>query len=97
ELPHVVGQPFAIAIGDFHQSGSMTWSLPALQSYLYGLRTVVEHDNGEHKRAWAEPVDHLHGIPNIPAGFFRQPDGRNVSAVIGSNAGTLGKFNRMGF
>jgi hypothetical protein len=97
ELPHVIDQPFALAIGDFHQAGSMTWSLQALQSYLYGVRTVLEHDEKRTKRARAEPVTQLHSVQPIPAGLFRQPEARHLSAVIGSNAGTLTKFNRMGY
>jgi hypothetical protein len=95
KLPQVVGKPFALAIADFHQSGSMTWSSTALQCYIYGLRGVIEVHNGK-KRARLEPVDKLLGDNRIPAGFFAQPDGEHISAVIGCNAATLAKFNRMG-
>lgn len=95
ELPHVTGQPFVLAIADFHKSGSMIWSLHALQSYLYGVFVDSAVENGE-KHAWSVPVARLIDKHSIPAGFFYQPDGEHISAVIGCNAATVGKFNRMG-
>ena len=93
---HVLGKPFSIAIADFHAPSSMTWSREALPSYLYGsLATVVEGSTG--KVAAEQPIRHLRGIHSIPAGLFRDPSMTHLSAVIFSNAGTLGKFNRMGF
>jgi|SRR6185437_1221638 len=95
DLPTVAGSPFVLAIGDFHQSGSMTWSSVALQSYLYGLKTIIDVHDGK-RRARSEAVERLLGSQGIPAGFFTQPESEQVSAVIGCNAATLGKFNRMG-
>jgi hypothetical protein len=98
ELAHVAGHPFALAIGDFHLPGSMTWSLQALQSYLYGLQLVVQRDaDGNKQAAGSLPVQHLFSAQAIPAGLFRQPEARYLSAVIASNAGTIAKFNRMGY
>jgi len=96
EMDHVRGRPFAIAIADFHASGSMVWSREALPSYLYGLRADVEVE-GEHRRAIGTSIANLTGKHSIPAGLFRDPDFTHLSAVIFSNAGTLAKFNRMGF
>ena len=95
ELANVRGYPFVLAIADFHKSGSMTWSLHALQSYLYGSMVESAEENGE-RRTWSVPVERLRDKHGIPAGFFTQPDGEHLSAVIGCNAATLGKFNRMG-
>ena len=93
---HVAGQPFAIAIADFHAPSSMTWSREALPSYLYGsFAKIVERPGG--KVAAERPIRHLRGTHSIPAGLFRDPAMAHLSAVIFSNAGTLGKFNRMGF
>jgi hypothetical protein len=39
----------------------------------------------------------LTGKHGIPAGLFRDPEFAHLSAVIFSNAGTMAKFNRMGF
>ena len=96
ELDHVKGQPFALAIADFHESGSMVWSREALPTYLYGLRADVEGE-GAQRRAIGTPIDNLTGEHGIPAGLFRDPDFAHLSAVIFSNAATLAKFNRMGF
>lgn len=96
EMAHVEGQPFAIALADFHESGSMVWSREALPTYLYGLRADIEGE-GKARRAIGTPITNLTGRHGIPAGLFRDPDFAHLSAVIFSNAATLGKFNRMGF
>jgi len=96
ELEHVKGQPFALAIADFHASGSMVWSREALVSYLYGLRADVVGD-GVERRAIATPIANLTGRDSIPAGLFRDQAFAHLSAVVFSNAATLAKFNRMGF
>jgi hypothetical protein len=96
ELDHVKGQPFALAIADFHESGSMVWSREALPTYLYGLRADVEGE-GAGRRAVGTPISNLTGRHGIPAGLFRDPDFAHLSAVIFSNAATFAKFNRMGF
>jgi hypothetical protein len=96
ELEHVKDQPFALAIADFHESGSMVWSREALPTYLYGLRADVEGE-GAQRRAIGTPINNLTGKHGIPAGLFRDPDFAHLSAVIFSNAATLAKFNRMGF
>jgi hypothetical protein len=96
EMDHVKGRPFAIAIADFHASGSMVWSREALPSYLYGVRADIEGTGGQ-RRAIGRSIANLTGRHRIPAGLFRDPDFAHLSAVIFSNAGTLAKFNRMGF
>ena len=95
-LDHVRGHPFAIAIADFHESGSMVWSREALPTYLYGLRADVV-GTGQSRRAVGTPIANLTGKHGIPAGLFRDPDFAHLSAVIFSNAGTMAKFGRMGF
>jgi len=96
DLPHVKGHPFAIAIADFHSSGSMVWSREALPTYLYGVRADVE-SKGAKRRAVGTAISNLTGRHAIPAGLFRDPNFSQLSAVIFSNGGTLAKFNRMGF
>jgi hypothetical protein len=96
ELEHVKGQPFALAIADFHKSGSMVWSREALPSYLYGTRADIEVQDTQ-RRAVSTPISNLIGKHRIPAGLFRDPKLAHLSGVIFSNAATLGKFNRMGF
>lgn len=93
---HTKGHPFVLAIADFHDAASMTWSHTALPIYLYGrsAELVIGPDG--------EPV----GVEKILSGFerkaetlkpfFEQDGTENVSAILSSNAGTISKFNRMG-
>ena len=96
QMPHVRGQPFAIAIADFHESGSMVWSREALPTYLYGFKAYVEGEGADRRAAGVE-ISHLTGKNRIPAGLFRDPANAHLSGVLFSNAATLSKFNRMGF
>lgn len=98
EHAHVRGQPFILAIEDFHDPGSMVWTGSALGLYLYG------YDYGWYHKVSGELVvvpeavhKHEHGTKQIPSGFFEQPDSEHVSAVLFSNSATVSKFNRMGF
>jgi hypothetical protein len=93
---HVRGHPFAIAIADFHEPGSMVWSREALPTYLYGRRADIVGE-GASRRAIGTPITNLTGKHAIPAGLFGDPKFAHLSAVIFSNAGTMAKFNRMGF
>jgi hypothetical protein len=96
EKEHVRGQPFAIAIADFHAPGSMVWTREALMAYLYGAYAIVEETNG--KRAGImHAIEELQGEDKIPAGLFRRPESAKLSAIVFSNAATIAKFNRMGF
>ena len=96
KLPHVQGNPFALAIADFHSPSSMVWSREALPSYLYGVHAKLEV-GPDGPRAVGTVVDKLLGPDQISAGLFRNPAMSYLSGVIFSNAATLGKFNRMGF
>jgi len=96
QMPHVRGRPFALALADFHGPSTMTWTREALPTYLYGLFPLVK-ETASGKVATAEPLARLRGHPHIPAGLFRDESTRGLSAVIFSNAGTISKFNRMGF
>jgi hypothetical protein len=95
-LDYVHGRPLAIAIADFHESGSMVWSREALPTYLYGQRADVTGE-GSSRRAIGTAINSLTGKHSIPAGLFRDPEFAHLSAVIFSNAATMAKFNRMGF
>ena len=98
EKAHVKGKPFVIAIADFHDTMSMTWTFNSLSDYLYGYK--YEHSFNEGGELIVKPIkigDYTK--PNgtkIPSGFFFQPNSENVSAIIFSSCGTLSKFNRMG-
>jgi transposase-like protein len=98
EKDHVKNKPFIIAIADFHDDMSMTWSYNALLNYLYGYK--YEHSYDANGKLVVKPIK----IDNykkkngaeIPSGFFFQPESENVSAILFSSCGTLSKFNRMG-
>lgn len=98
EKEHVKDKPFVIAIADFHDTMSMTWTYNALLDYLYGYR--YEHSFNKKGELIVKPVKiRDYTKPNgtkIPSGFFFHPDSENVSAIIFSSCGTLSKFNRMG-
>ena len=96
KMPHVIGKPFAIGIADFHAPSSMTWSREALPSYLYGSSAQVEEKDGK-AIAINKPAERLMVKGDIPAGLFCDPQNNYLSAVIHSNAGTIAKFNRMGY
>ncbi len=95
---HIKDLPFAIAIADFHDTASMTWSFLAMLEYVYGHK--YEHHNDEDGNAVGKAIQLSDYVkPNgtiIPTGFFFQPEAENISAVIFSTGGTLAKFNRMG-
>lgn len=93
KYPHVQGQPLIIAIQDFHNELSMTYSGNALQVYLYGQRIDVD---GAGARIVREVKEHVWGAKRFPSGFFLQPDAENISAVMFNGSGTLSKFNRIG-
>jgi hypothetical protein len=98
EQEHVRGQPFVLAIEDFHDAGSMVWTASALELYLYGHNYDWYHEvSGELVVVPDAIGKHQHGTKQIPSGFFEQPDSEHVSAVLFSNSATISKFNRMGF
>lgn len=98
EKSHVKGNPFVIAIHDFHYDNSMTWSRSALERYLYGVTPVPHFDKDGNLVVKFEKVkEHKWGDKVIPSNFFSQPDTENISAILFNNQATLTKFNRMGY
>ena len=95
-LAHVRGKPFALAIEDFSSPSSLLMTRSSLQLYLYGYDyDRVEND----EKPTIKPrrvTSHRWQNKEIPSGFFFLPGSENVSAVIFSNSGTIGKFARMG-
>lgn len=97
KLDHVAGNPLVIAIADFHDNQSMTWSGTALINYLYGVRHEFSKD--EEGNLIISPLKietHQVGSKVIPSGYFFQPDAENISAILYTAGGTISKFNRMG-
>jgi len=96
-LPHVRDKPFILAIADFHEESSMTWSSSALTTYLYGKRFTWRKDaKGKLRVRNIRVREHRWKHKVIPSNFFGQPGSENVSAVLFANSATLSKFSRMG-
>ena len=98
ELPHMRDIPFVLAVHDFCYDDSMTWSAPAINDYLYGLRATWKKDESGTLQITENPIQH-HRWGNkqpLPSGFFNQPETEHISAVLFSNSATLSKFSRMG-
>lgn len=98
EKEHVKEKPFIIAIADFHDTMSMTWTYNSLLEYLYGY--TYEHEFSESGELIVKPIkiedfQKANGT-KIPAGFFNNPENNYISAVLFSSNATLSKFNRMG-
>ncbi len=99
EKEHLKGLPFVLAIQDFHEWQSMSWSIYALAEYLFGVRGLMTFtpQQEEPDRLLVGIGEYEKGETKIPAGFFFQPDAENVSAVIANPSGTIAKFDRMAF
>ncbi len=98
DLEHVKGKPFVLALSGFHNASPLRMSTSALARYLYGNQVNLESGEGQIAHWTLENLEEIRaGSKVVPAGFFRQPTVENVSAVLFSDAGTVAKFNRMGF
>ena len=97
EKEHVSGHPLVIAVHDYHQTNSMMWSRPALETYLYGATRTVVLNDGIFSEEVEEVTEHKWKEKVIPSGFFKQSGSENISAIIHSNQATIGKFLRMGY
>jgi hypothetical protein len=96
ELDHLKDIPFVIAIADFHDDYSMTWSHNSLIKYLYGYEHNYYYDNDKKLVIVSQKIEkHIHGSKIIPSGFFDQPDVENISGILFSSSGTISKFSRM--
>lgn len=94
QLPHVQGQPFALAIADFQAPASMIWSREGLIGYLYGEGAEEVEIDG-HMHARPTKASHLKGKARFPAGLFADAGHAELSAVIFSNACSMAKLNRV--
>ncbi len=97
-LPHIQGKPLIIAIADFHDEFSMTWSFNALLELLYGFKHNFYHEKDGQLIINPLKVEaYLKGNgTKIPSGFFSWPDSEHISGVLFSSTATLAKFNRIG-
>tara|TARA_R110002124_G_scaffold143230_2_gene308028 strand:- start:8543 stop:10009 length:1467 start_codon:yes stop_codon:yes gene_type:complete len=96
------GQPFVLAVADFHKPGggdevgSMTYTQEAIWLYLFGRRIEWSFKDGELSIRTVKLGEHIYKTKTIETGFFDLEGAENISAVVFSNAGTLAKFDRMG-
>lgn len=95
DLDYLKGIPFIIAIADFHEDYSMTWSHNSLLKYLYGYKHNYYYDNGGKLIIKPQKIEKHTGSKTIPSGFFNQPDVENISGILFSSSGTISKFSRM--
>lgn len=97
QLPQCADTPLVFGIESFHDAGSLGISASTLARYLFGLQTNWYFDDEDNLVIVPQSVtEHVDGLKKIPSGFFSQPGGEHVSAVLFSNSGTVAKFNRMG-
>ncbi|WMY72740.1 hypothetical protein RHD99_14800 [Buttiauxella selenatireducens] len=86
ELEHTQDKPFMIAIHDYSRRMSMSFSMPALQSYLYGM----DSESG------TRIEQHYFESRSIQSNFFGSKKNENVSAILLATNATIPKFDRMG-
>ncbi len=99
EKEHVKNKPFIIAIADFHDTMSMTWTFNSLVEYLYGYK-YDKHEYTDDGKLIIHPVKidfyEKENGTQIPAGFLLDENNKNISAILFSSTATLSKFNRIG-
>lgn len=97
-LPHVKGKPFILAVADFSENFSMSYSANALSDYLYGYRYDYSIDTIGNIIVDKETIDCYRKKSGsvVSANFFDIPGTENISAIISSPIATLSKFNRIG-
>jgi hypothetical protein len=92
------GKPLVLALECFISDNGNFFSETTIGHYLFGLKSVGTRRPDGTLDVTFEPIEeHRLGDKVIPSGFFNQPDADAVSAVLFSNAGTISKFNRIGF
>lgn len=73
EKEHVRGKPLIIAVADFHDTMSMTWSHNSLVEYLYGYR-YDDYTHSEDGELIIDPIEidflEKKNGTKIPAGFI---------------------------
>ncbi len=98
EKDNCKGLPLILAIEAFHDADALSYANHAVARYLYGVDYVDPVVTPGRLDATAIDIDeHARGNKVIPSGFFALPGAENVSAVLFTNQGTLGKVSRMAF
>ena len=94
ELPHVVGMPFVIAVGAFHDQ---LHPMGLVTEYLYGMNWIPSWDADGQLMLTPNEINEHHFVGRtIPSGLFRQPAGAVLSSVLFSNNHTMPMFQRIG-
>lgn len=95
DLPHVVGKPITIAVQAFFGPGALLHNEIPLIRYLYDKALTEVDSAGAVTPTDAAVGHHIGDTKTIPSGWFEDEDAAYISAVMWSNTGTTGKFNRM--
>ena len=95
DLPHVAGKPIVIAVEGFFGAGALSHSDHSLIRYLYDKALTEIDEHGAVSPSDASVGFHIGDSKTIESGWFYNPDAAHISAVMWSNSGTVGKFNRM--
>jgi hypothetical protein len=96
DLPHCTGLPLVLAIGPFHEAGSVFYTDESLARYLYGVESFANwtERNGLFVRE-AGVRAHSFGGKTIPSNFFAADVAENISAVLFCNQFTVPRFVRL--
>jgi len=70
EKEHVKGFPLVIAIQDFHEFQSMSWSLYALSEFLFGARNIKRRREDGRVESVTEKIEYAFGGSAVSSGFF---------------------------
>jgi len=95
ELRYVVGKPIVIALQGFFGPGALFHNELPLVRYLYDMALTEVDSAGTVSLTDAAVGSHVGDTKTIKSGWFGDEDAAFISAVMWSNTGTVGKFNRM--
>ncbi len=94
-LPHVAGKPIVIAVQGFFGPSALFHNELPLVRYLYNMALTEVDSAGVVSVTDAAVGYHVGDTKTIESGWFVDEDAAFISAVMWSNTGTVGKFNRM--
>lgn len=98
EAAHMKDKPLVLALECFISDNGHFFSETTLSDYLFGIKSVGSRRADGTLEVKFESIDeHRLGEKTIPSGFFNQEEAASISAVLFSNAGTISKFNRIGY
>lgn len=96
ELPWVQKKPLVLAISPFHSSQALNVTDFEVKKYLYGV--TIEKEIVDGKLVITENRTDFHTIGERRlSNFYDIPLSVNISGILYSNSGTMGKFSRIGY